>query len=230
MIDSAVDGDVRILTIERPTRQNALTRDHLDSIQDALDTAAEPVVYLQGSGQAFCAGADLGTVTSLDQEAAIEFAKHGQAVANAIEEYDGVVVAGIDGPARGGGVELALACDIRLGTPDATLAETGVTLGLFGAWGGTVRLPQIVGQGQALELALSGRVLSAQEARNMGLLSRIVEQPRSVVTELAENDPVAMWIIKERIRDRSAPDRQEKREAESFGELIDRLDASDIDF
>lgn len=229
MIRTTANGQVCIVTIDRPNRRNALTPDGLDELSAAIGGADESVVYLRGAGEAFCAGADLDVVKSLDREQAIEFAEHGQRVATDIETYDGVVVAGIDGPARGGGVELALACDLRIGTPAATLAESGVSLGLFGAWGGTARLPEIVGQGVALDIALSGRILSANEAREVGLLSRVVETPRAVAEEIADNDTQALTVIKERIRDTEPQETQERREAEAFGDLVERCAFDSLD-
>jgi enoyl-CoA hydratase/carnithine racemase len=224
MIRTTVDGNCRVVTLDRTDRRNALTREGLDDLAEAFETATEPVVYLHGAGDAFCAGADLDVVAGLDGDEAAAFAERGQSVATAIESYDGAVVAGIDGAARGGGVELALACDVRVATPAATLAETGVALGLFGAWGGTARLPAIVGEGEALDLALSGRTVDAEEARLMGLVSRIVEDPRAVAEEIATNDPVAIQIIKARIRDRADSDTQEQREAEAFAGLVEAFD------
>ncbi len=228
MVCSVVEGTVRVVTLDRPSRMNALTPGALDNLAVAFAEATEPVVYLHGAGDAFCAGADLDVVASLSREEAVAFAEHGQEVARAIESYDGAVVAGIDGPARGGGVELALACDIRVGTPDATLAENGVSLGLFGAWGGTARLPNVIGGGVALDLALSGRVLSAEEALDAGLLSRIVTDPRAVADEVAANDPDAVRTIKRRIRDTAPQDEQERREAQAFGDLVDECDFESV--
>ncbi|MFC7072558.1 enoyl-CoA hydratase/isomerase family protein [Halovenus rubra] len=224
MIDTSVDGSVRVVTLDRPAAKNALTPAGLDALEAAFEDATEPVVYLHGAGRAFCAGADLDTVASLDRESAVDFAEHGQRVARTIEQYDGAVVAGIDGPARGGGVELALACDLRVGTPEATLAESGVSLGLFGAWGGTARLPAIVGESIALDIALSGRVLSAQDALDAGVLSRVSAEPRAVADELAANDETALRTIKHRVRDTAPQAEQETREAAAFGELIERPD------
>lgn len=223
MIRSHSNDSIRVLTLDRPEHRNALTPEGLDALRNEFRSATEPVVYLHGAGEAFCAGADLETVESLDRESAIEFARRGQAVANTIEEYDGAVVAGIDGAARGGGVEVALACDVRIATPDATLAESGVSLGLFGAWGGTVRLPRIVGEGPALDIALSGRVLDAREAREIGLISRIDSNPRSIAEEFANNDPNALVTIKRRIRDTGPKERRETREASAFGDLIEKF-------
>jgi enoyl-CoA hydratase/carnithine racemase len=128
-------------------------------------------------------------------------------------------VAGIEGAARGGGVELALACDLRVATPAATFAEPGVAFGLFGAWGGTVRLPRIVGEGTALDFALSGRVVDADEALRIGLVTRLVDDPRAVAEALLANEPDAMAALKRRLRDRRSADRRERAEAEAFAEL-----------
>jgi len=224
MIRTTVEDGYRVVTLDRPDRRNALTRAGLDALVEAFDEAEEPVVYVHGAGKAFCAGADLGVVASLDRDEAGAFAERGQADANAIESYDGAVVAGIDGPARGGGVELALACDVRVATPAATLAETGVALGLFGAWGGTARLPKIVGEGKALDVALSGRTVDAEEARLMGLVSRIVDDPKGVAQQIATNDAGAIQTIKTRVRDRADSETQERREADAFGGLVEAAD------
>ncbi|WP_435177611.1 enoyl-CoA hydratase/isomerase family protein [Halorussus sp. AFM4] len=216
-------GDaVRVVTLDRPDRRNALTPDGLDALEAAVTGTERPVVYLRGAGPAFCAGADLDVVAGLDREGAEAFAERGQRVADAIESADSVVVAGVDGPARGGGVELALAADVRVATPDATFAEPGVKLGLFGAWGGTVRLPRVVGEGEALDLALSGRTVDAEEALRMGLVSRVTDDPRAVADELAANDPVTLRTVKKRMRDDSPRAVQERREVEVFGDLVER--------
>ncbi len=224
MIRTEHGEDLTTITFDRPERRNALTWEALDDLESAVVAAQTPVLYLAGSGTAFCAGADLDVVSRLTRPEAVGFARRGQQVANALETYDGAVVAGIDGPARGGGVELALACDIRLATADATFAETGVSLGLFGAWGGTRRLPQVVGHGEALDIALSGRELDATEARRIGLVSRIVASPRAVATRLAENDADALRVIKQRLRDTAGQAAQERRETAAFGALAEAFE------
>ena len=229
MIRTATEDGVCVITMDRPASRNALRPGDLTALRTAIEEASTPVVYLQGAGDAFCAGADLDVVADLAPAAAAAFASHGQTVATALESYDGAVVAGIDGPARGGGLELALACDVRVATPEATLAEPGVSLGLFGAWGGTARLPEIVGLGNALDLGLSGRVLDAATAREMGLVSRVTDTPRSVAREIAANDGAAVRTVKTRTRDRGPRAEQEAAEAEAFARLIedgatDRLD------
>ncbi|MBV0902163.1 enoyl-CoA hydratase/isomerase family protein [Haloarcula salina] len=224
MVRTTTDDGVCVLTLDRPDQRNALTRAALRDLEAAVDDATAPVLYLHGAGEAFCAGADLDVVRDLDADGAEAFAALGQRVARTLETYDGAVVAGIDGAARGGGVELALACDIRVATPDATLAETGVKLGLFGAWGGTARLPAIVGAGEALDIALSGRTLDAGDALRMGLVSRVTDDPRAVADELAAVDERALRALKARMRDDADRETQEVRERAAFADLIANAD------
>ena len=223
MIRTRTDGDVRVVTIDRPAARNALRPADLTSLRDAFEAAetdgGPPVTYLRGAGEAFCAGADLDAVAALDDPAA--FARRGQRVAAAMEDSPSVVVCGVDGAARGGGVELALAADVRVATPRATFAEPGVSLGLFGAWGGTVRLPRVMGEGEALDFALSGRVLDAEAARRTGLVSRVADDPRSVADEIAAGESDALAAIKRRLRDRSDDETREAAEAAAFADLHD---------
>ena len=215
-------GDVRVVTLDRPERRNALTPAALDDLEAAVVDCTAPVVYLRGAGEAFCAGADLSVVADVADSGEVEpFVRRGQRVADAIESASAVVVAGVDGAARGGGVELALACDLRLATPAATFGEPGVTFGLFGAWGGTVRLPEVVGLGDALDFSLSGRVVDADAALRMGLVSRVVDDPRAVAESLTENDHMAMGLLKERVRDRGAKVDQEDAEVAAFEALVE---------
>ncbi|MFB6153556.1 MAG: enoyl-CoA hydratase/isomerase family protein [Halodesulfurarchaeum sp.] len=220
MIRTQTAGRVRVLTLDRPDRRNALTLEGLETLREAVAAAGEPVVYLDGAGPAFCAGADLSVVESLDIDRAETLAREGQRTMNRIESADAIVVAGIDGPARGGGVELALAADLRVATPEATFAEPGVSMGLFGAWGGTRRLPAAVGETHALDLSLSGRTIDASEAKDIGLVSRVVEDPRRVADAVARNDPAALTALKRLLRERAAHRTQEEREVEAFAGLF----------
>ena len=233
MIRTRVDDGVRVVTIDRPDARNALRPADLTALREAFEEpggegsaenrGAEPpdpaVTFLRGAGDAFCAGADLDAVADLDDPEA--FARAGQRVATAIAESPAVVVCGVDGPARGGGVELALAADVRVATPRATFAEPGVSFGLFGAWGGTVRLPRVMREGDALDFALSGRVLDADAALRAGLVSRVVDDPRSVADEIAAGAPDALATVKRRLRDRRGDETQERAEAAAFADLHD---------
>ncbi|TKX54572.1 enoyl-CoA hydratase/isomerase family protein [Halorubrum sp. SP3] len=223
MIRTRTDGDVRIVTLDRSEARNAIRPEDLTALSEVFERSetdgSPPVTYLHGAGDAFCAGADLDAVAALDDPAA--FARRGQRVATAVEESPTVVVCGVDGAARGGGVELALAADVRVATPRATFAEPGVSLGLFGAWGGTGRLPRVMREGDALDFALSGRVLDAEAALRTGLVSRVVDDPRTVADEIAGGASDALAAIKRRIRDRRDVEAQERAEAEAFARLHD---------
>lgn len=234
MIRVEDEGAVRVVTIDREERRNALRLADLDALAAAVadvdpdsdesgtaDDGGVSVVFLRGAGDGFCAGADLDVVAGLDRAGAREVAAAGQRVVRAFETADAAVVAGIDGPARGGGVELALGCDVRVATPDASFAEPGVSLGLFGAWGGTARLARICGEGDAMDLALSGRVVDATEAHRMGLVSRVVEDPRAVADEIAAHPPDAVAALKSRMRDTADVPTQEAREVEAFADLVE---------
>ena len=222
------DADsVRAVTLDRPERRNALTPAGLESLAAAVRDPPTPVVDLRGAGEAFCAGADLASVAALADGGDVEaFVRRGQRTADAIEDSPAVVVAGIDGAARGGGVELAAACDLRVATPAATFAEPGVTFGLFGAWGGTVRLPELLGLGEAMDLSLSGRVVDAAEARRIGLVSRVVEEPRSVAERIGDNDAAALEGLKRCLRHRGSKTEREAAEAAAFEELVGKHGAT----
>ena len=227
MIRVTDDGEMRVVTLDRPDARNALTPSGLDALESAVVDAPGAVVLVRGAGDAFCAGADLSVVAGVaadtlagDEDAVRTFVERGQRVLSSIAAADAVVVAGVDGAARGGGVELALACDLRVATPDATFAEPGVTFGLFGAWGGTHRLPQTVGMADAMDLSLSGRAVDAADAHRMGLVSRVVDDPRAVADELAGNDPRALRLVKQRLRDDAPQDDQEAAEVAAFEALL----------
>ena len=223
MIRTEDHEGIRTVTLDRPERRNALTLEALADLERVVAGAETPVVYLTGGGGAFSAGADfdvVGEVADEGREAIEAFVERGQRTMRAIEGAASVVVAGVDGPARGGGVELALACDIRVAAPRATFAETGVSLGLFGAWGGTIRLPEVVGTGDALDLSLSGRTVDAEEALRMGLVQRVVEEPYSVAEEVAGNDPDALRALKGLVRADGDREELERRERDAFVELL----------
>ncbi|MEZ3115442.1 enoyl-CoA hydratase/isomerase family protein [Halobaculum sp. MBLA0147] len=214
---------VRRVCLDRPDARNAVRPADLDALARAVTAATTPVVVVTGAGSAFCAGADLGVVRDLADPAA--FAAHGQRVARTIETAEPVVIAGVDGPARGGGVELALACDLRVATPDASFAESGIDHGLFGAWGGTHRLPAIVGPSLAADMLLSGRVVDAETAREAGLVSRVVEEPLAVARELAERPHDAVRRVRGLVGDDGSTRisqgvaRSERAERAAFAEL-----------
>ena len=179
------DG-VRWVTINRPAKLNALnvaTVADLDAaLAGAVADASVHAVVITGAGEkAFVAGADIAELNTLSPGQAKEFALRGQAVFNRIERSPKPVVAAVNGFALGGGCELAMACHVRIAAANAVFGQPEVKLGLIPGYGGTQRLPRLVGAGRALELLITGRNLDAGEALQIGLVTRVCEPQELVV-------------------------------------------------
>jgi enoyl-CoA hydratase/carnithine racemase len=194
---------VAYVTLNRPHVLNALNRTALKELKAAFeDAAADPDVrgvILTGAGEkAFIAGADITELARIGALEAEEFTRVGQAVMNVIENLGKPVIAAINGYALGGGCEAAMACTIRLATEDATFGQPEVRLGVIPGYGGTQRLPRLVGRGRALQLILSGAMISAQEAYRIGLINEIVPRgeliarAEAILTQIAANAPLAV--------------------------------------
>lgn len=206
----ARDGAVATVTVDRPAVLNALNRRavaELDAAFAALgadDTLAG--VILTGAGaKAFVAGADIGEVQALDAASGRAFARAGQAVFSRIEGLGKPVVAAINGFALGGGCELALACTLRVAAETARLGQPEVKLGLIPGYGGTQRLARLVGPGRALDLLLTGRMVTAAEALAMGLVHRVVPadrllaETRQLLDEVLRQSPLAVRLCIEAV-------------------------------
>jgi enoyl-CoA hydratase len=207
-VDVARDGGVAIVTVNRPEAMNALDVEHAEALRDHLeDLAADPearVVLLAGSGdKAFVAGADIKYMQSLGVLEARRWGELGQDCANLLETIPKPTIAAINGYAFGGGCELALACDIRLASATAKLGQPEVNLGIIPGWGGSQRLPRIVGLGFAKEIVFTGRAVSAKEAHEWGLVNQIYEpgelmgEALKLAHELAKKSPLALAYAKE---------------------------------
>ncbi len=167
------------IVLNRPERMNALTRAALGELAAALGEmlGASDVgaVVLTGAGdRAFTSGVDIGEFLGLDARAGMAYADEGRELAGAIEAAPKPVLAALNGLTLGGGVELALACHLRVASDTARLGLPEVKLGLIPGWGGTQRLPRLVGRGRALEIILTGRTIDAAEALSLGLVNRVV--------------------------------------------------------
>ncbi|MGA9115791.1 MAG: enoyl-CoA hydratase-related protein [Bacteroidota bacterium] len=172
------DG-VATVTIHRPDRLNALNalakRELADVFSHLKADGEVSVVILTGSGEkAFVAGTDIGELASLDEKTGAGFSAGGQKVLDAIEGLGKPVLAAVNGYALGGGMELALACHIRIASETARFGQPEVNLGIIPGYGGTQRLPRLVGKGRALEMILTGRQMDAREALEAGLVERVV--------------------------------------------------------
>lgn len=179
-ISLKMDGPIARLTIERPDKLNALNLQVLTELTAAAATLAESkdirVVVFCGSGEkAFIAGADIAAMKSMTSTEALAFARLGQAFTLALESLPQVVIAQVQGFALGGGCEMAMACDIIIASSKAKFGQPEVTLGLVPGFGGSQRLARRVGLPVALDLLTTSRMLSGQEAYQLGLISRVTE-------------------------------------------------------
>jgi len=167
------------ITINRSEALNALNADLLNElstvlIEHARDTSLKALV-VTGAGRAFVAGADIASMSTLEPREAKLFALRGQEVMQQLADFPVPVIAAINGFALGGGLELALACDIRLGSTKAKLGQPEITLGITPGFAATIRLSRVVGQSKAKELLFTGRVIGADEALEIGLLDKVYE-------------------------------------------------------
>lgn len=183
-------SDVAILTLDRPHALNALSFGLIEQIGRAFDdvgaSSARALLITGAGSKAFCAGADISELQNRDIRAQREGAELGQATFAKLDQLRMASVALINGYAFGGGAELAMACTFRVATANAKIGLPEIKLGLIPGYGGTQRLPKLIGPARALELILSGRALGASEALGMGLINRIVEDMDGALKFIAE--------------------------------------------
>jgi enoyl-CoA hydratase len=203
-----VDGEVAIVTIDRQEALNALNQDVLFELGLVFELAAADsavrALVLTGAGRAFVAGADIAALRDLgDAFAGRETSLGGQEVANTLASLPFPTVAAINGFALGGGLELALAADLRVAATSARLGLPEVGLGLIPGFGGTQRLPRLIGVGRALDLILTGRHVQAEEALQLGLVNRVADDALATAVALARqaarNAPIALGLAKEAV-------------------------------
>jgi len=167
------------ITINRPQAMNAMNEETIPEILARLEDAEKDenvrVIVITGAGEkAFCAGLDLKPMMDINVIEAVEISRRGQKLTLAIEEVGKPVIAAINGYALGGGLELAMACDIRIASEKARIGQPEVNVGLIPGWGGTQRLPRLVGKGIAKELIFTGKLIDAKTAERIGLINMVV--------------------------------------------------------
>jgi enoyl-CoA hydratase len=221
-------GDVALVTVNRPDAMNALNREVIGELRerllDAEDTDARAVVLTGAGEQAFIAGADIGQMKDMDPQEARSFSRAGHRLVDTIEELEVPVIAGIDGFALGGGLELALGCDIRVAGRGSRFGAPETTLGVVPGFGGTQRVARVCGLGPGLDLVLTGRQISAERAHEIDLVTHLVEegQAEAKALELAEtiadNGPIAVGLAKRTVRKGfdAAPKTADELETEAF--------------
>ncbi len=170
------------ITINRPKKLNALNKETIAELHDAFDEVENDknvrVIILTGSGEkAFVAGADISEFADFDASQGAELARKGQEILfSFIEDLNTPVIAAVNGFALGGGLELAMACHFRVASDNAKMGLPEVSLGVIPGYGGTQRLPQLVGKGKAMEMIMTAGMISAADAKNCGLVNYVVTQ------------------------------------------------------
>jgi enoyl-CoA hydratase/carnithine racemase len=209
-----VDGPIGRVILNRPEKLNAFVGDMRDRIGDVLEALGADddvrVVVVTGAGRAFCAGADIGYMTELIQNERLDEARAlveaGRRVTLAITRMPKPVIAALNGPAAGGGANLALACDLRIASDRASIGQTFNRIGLHPDWGGTWFLPRLVGPARAAELVFLAEMVDAAEAERIGLVNRVVPHERfeaeveELAASLAAKPRLAIRLAKEALR------------------------------
>jgi enoyl-CoA hydratase len=206
-ISLSVEEGIAILKVNRPKVLNALNRATLLEIQRALkELEKDPgvrVLIITGEGEkAFVAGADISEMAPMNPKEAFEFSKLGHETLRLLEEFPSPVIAAVNGYALGGGLELVLACDIILASENARLGLPEVTLGICPGFGGTQRLPRLIGKARAKELIFTGEMIDAKKAYEYGIVNKVVPQDKlldeakEIARKIAKNGPLAVRTAK----------------------------------
>jgi enoyl-CoA hydratase/carnithine racemase len=196
-------GAIAYVTLNRPRVLNALNQKTWENLRTAFEDARDDVavrgVILTGAGdKAFIAGADISELAQVTAVEAEQSSSYGQEVLNLVESLGKPVLAAVNGFALGGGCETAMACTIRVASEHAKFGQPEVKLGLIPGGGGTQRLPRLVGKGRALQLILSGEIISAQEAYRIGLVNEVVPaaelitRAEAILQQIFANAPLAV--------------------------------------
>jgi enoyl-CoA hydratase/carnithine racemase len=171
--------DVCILRLQSADGTNRLSRDCVLALSEVLHELAmeKQSLVITGNDNFFSAGAELEEVAALDASSGYEFSKMGQALMQSMEQFPAPVYAAVSGYCMGGGLDLALACHWRIASPRAVFGHRGAALGLITGWGGTQRLPRLIGKARALEMFVGAEKVSARQALEIGLVDAVVDDP-----------------------------------------------------
>jgi 2-(1,2-epoxy-1,2-dihydrophenyl)acetyl-CoA isomerase len=220
MADDAIllsqDGPVATLTMNRPASFNALDDKLRLGLAAKLELAARDasvrVVILTGAGQGFCSGGDIKMLEELRKNhqsvAFRDFLEAGHRVVRSIRTLPKPVVAAVNGPAMGGGMNLALACDLRIASDRASFSQAFVNIGLHPDWGGTFFLPRLIGTSRALEMFFLGNTVGAEEAKRLGFVNFVVaheqlaEETRNLALRLAAGPALPVGLLKQALYER----------------------------
>lgn len=226
------DGTM-IITVNRPEKMNALNKDVIEEIGKAIDeanqNAAVKTIILTGAGEkAFVAGADISEFTALDATGGAALAQKGQEhVFNKIENSSKPVIAAVNGFSLGGGCELAMACHFRVASENAKFGQPEVNLGLIPGYGGTQRLTQLIGKGKTMELMMTGDMIGAEDAKNLGLVNHVfasadlLGETKKIAQKIQTKAPLAIAAIIECVNEATKADTHGfSNEINRFGKLF----------
>jgi enoyl-CoA hydratase len=181
---------IAVLTFNRPAQLNCLTQATMAELAGMISRLREQddlcVLLVTGAGGVFSAGADLNEVAALDPATAYEFSRRGQALLAALGDAAPLTIAAIDGYCLGGGLDIVLSCDLRYATPRSSFQHPGARRGIITGWGGTQRLPRLIGVDETRRLLITGERIDAQEAFRIGLVNRIRDDALSFASQFAE--------------------------------------------
>lgn len=172
-------GRATVVRFSRPRIRNPLSVELVESLIEILSKVASGTVVFTGSDDVFASGADLREIAGVDGSNAVEFAERGQKLMSLIAGPNFHTIAAVNGFCYGGALDLALACDLRIASPNAEFCHPGASLGIMTGWGGTQRLPRLIGEAAALEMFLTGKKVSAGEAFSIRLVNGIAKDPLS---------------------------------------------------
>jgi enoyl-CoA hydratase len=180
-----------VIRLNQPAARNSLSLSTLDELESTVNALAARMNFraliFTGTGDAFASGADIRELQMLTPDAAREFARRGQRLMQRIADAPQLTIAAINGYCMGGGLDLALACNLRVASPDATFAHPGARLGIITGWGGTQRLPRLVGATRALDIFATARRVTSAEAFEIGLVNRVGEPVIDCAVALAQS-------------------------------------------
>lgn len=189
-IVTEVIDSIAVVRFKRPAQRNPLSRETLQDLQQTTSSLFPRhdihAVIFTGTGDVFASGANIREVAQLDDAAAWQFSKLGQELFQTIADAKQLTIAAVNGYCMGGGLDLALACDVRVAATAAIFSHPGPRLGIITGWGGTQRLPRTIQKGLALELLLTGRRLNAVDALKIGLVSRVSDKPLETALLIAQ--------------------------------------------
>ena len=198
---------IATITLNRPEALNAFSEEVIDEVLQALEDVRNDentrVVILTGAGEkSFSTGADIKAMKEMNTLKARELSLMGEKICNALENLEKPVIAAINGYALGGGLEVAMSCDIRIASENARMGQTEINIGFIPGWGGTQRLTRLIGRTKAKELVFTGKMIDAKTAEQLGIVNMVVpadkfkETVRQFAAELASKAPVALKIAK----------------------------------